>query len=176
MLPSARNDARFLIDLAFAQPEMHVASPRGPLDPTAALPTWPVESQVIFKPLPSSYVAAEESIFDASYTAGEYVPVSRVREAYAGGPKAWDAEIKRLITVEPGAAYNQFITSDLIWRKFDTTFMMAESLLFFEPTFRFYLRELFLKAVDDGIGYLELRVNFLTESVRRPPGGVASAG
>jgi hypothetical protein len=100
-----RNDATFLIDLAFAQPEMHVASPLGPLDASAALPTWPVESQVTFKPLPSSYVAPEGSIFDATYRAGDYVPVSRVREAYAGGPTAFDAEIKRLITVEPGTAY-----------------------------------------------------------------------
>lgn len=41
--------------------------------------------------------------------------------------------------------------------------MMAESLLFFEKIYRPYLRQLFLKAVDDGISHLELRVNFLTE-------------
>jgi adenosine deaminase CECR1 len=146
---------------------MHVASPFGPISASDPLPTWPLESQLSFKALPRSYIAPSSTVFDVSYKAGDWIPVSRVRDAYEGGASAFDTEIERLITIAPGTAYDEFNTSDKIWTKFGSTFITAEGLLFFEPTYRAYLRQLILTAVDDGISYLELRVNFLSKSV--PP-------
>lgn len=43
--------------------------------------------------------------------------------------------------------------------------MRLQGLLFFEKVYRPYLRQLFLTAVQDGVSYLELRVNFLAPTM-----------
>lgn len=151
-------DASFLYKTALEYPNMHirVSSPF-----TSASASFPVPQ---FKPLSSEATAQNASAVDLtsdSYIPESWVPLSTARREFRfGGPEAFDKWIIGSMTINPREAYVDYNTSVKIWEKFRSTFGVAGGIIRYEPILKAYMRQVLLSSIEDGISYVELRVNF----------------
>ncbi|CCM04405.1 uncharacterized protein FIBRA_06582 [Fibroporia radiculosa] len=149
--------ARVLLKLALEQPAMHVraANRITPNNLRATLPE--------FKALPQDQWTSLASLTEDSYVPNEYVPLHKARQNFdqsLGGPEAFDDWVVSALEINPSEAYGTHNTTAKIWAKFTSTFMVSGNLCHFLPLWRKYVREFLLSSVDDGISYVEPRINF----------------
>ncbi|KAH8826921.1 hypothetical protein DL96DRAFT_1669676 [Flagelloscypha sp. PMI_526] len=115
----------------------------------------------------SSSLASTSSLTDASYKPGSWIPLKQAREQFStslGGPEAFDKWVLSTFTIAPNEAYNT------IWVKFISTFRAVHGLIHFEPIFAEYVREFIRSSIEDGISYIEVRMNFWYKFIRRANG------
>ncbi|KAH9932261.1 Metallo-dependent hydrolase [Fomitopsis serialis] len=149
-----------LIRLALAQPAMHVRVPTR-LTASNIKATLPQ-----FKALPPASSSALSSLTSPTYGGGEWVPLHLARETFdesLGGPGGFDSWVKRTLTINPSEAYGTHNTPTKIWAKFTSTFLISHHLVYYIPIWEQYIREFILSSVEDGISYVEARINFLAK-------------
>lgn len=147
-----------LLKLALAQPAMHVRAPTH-LTASNIKATLPK-----FKALPPAASSTLSSLTSPTYGGSEWVPLHLARERFdesLGGPGGFDSWVKRALTINPSEAYGTHNTPTKIWAKFTSTFMTCHNLIYYFPIFEQYVREFILSSIEDGISYVEARVNFL---------------
>ncbi|KZT26495.1 adenosine deaminase-related growth [Neolentinus lepideus HHB14362 ss-1] len=150
-------NTRTLLRLALQQPHMHVRVPSV------------LNSSSIKTMLPEFSVCPEEewsslpSLADASYSPGEWVKIQQARRSFPpelGGPQGFDDWVIGCLTINPAEAYGTHRTTDKIWKKFTDTFRVSIGLIRYQPIWSQYIKEFFLASVEDGISYIEARINF----------------
>jgi len=150
-------NAADLLKIALEEPAMHVkVSTR--LTASSLASTLPT-----FRGLNPSEFSDELSITSSTYVPGTWVQIRRARENFSvafGGPEAFDTWVIGAITINPREAYETHNTVKKIWEKFESTFEIAEGLTTFFPLWRKYLKEFFLSSIEDGISFIETRLNF----------------
>ncbi|EPQ58065.1 adenosine deaminase-like growth [Gloeophyllum trabeum ATCC 11539] len=148
-------NVRTLLRLALQHPAFHI---RVPASLTAAsLKTTLPE----VRPRPKAEWSALSSLRDAA--AGEWVPLQQARANFdpaLGGPEGFDDWVVGHLTINPAEAYGTHKTTDKIWEKFANTFRVASGLIRYAPIWYPYIREFFRTSIDDGISYIEVRINF----------------
>ncbi|KAJ7510093.1 hypothetical protein B0H11DRAFT_2152419 [Mycena galericulata] len=142
-------NAEFVLKLALEHPALHVrvAEPLSALNISKILPEFRALSENMFT---SSGVA----LTDASYSPNTWVSLKIAREGFdsaLGGPDAFDKWT---------APYQTHNTVNKIWEKFTSTFRVSEGLIRFSPVWRKYIYEFFRSSVEDGVSYVEVRINF----------------
>ncbi|KAJ6525674.1 adenosine deaminase-like growth [Mycena capillaripes] len=151
-------NAEFVLQLALEQPALHVRTtqPLSALNISKILPE--------FKPLPKEmFTDSDVTLTDSSYTPGSWVALKKARQSFdpaLGGPEGFDKWVIGGMTINPSEAYQTHNTVNKIWEKFISTFAVSTGLIRFGPVWEQYIYEFFRSSVEDGISYLEVRVNF----------------
>ncbi|CAL1705236.1 unnamed protein product [Somion occarium] len=168
-------NARTLLKLALGHPNLHVRTSRN-LSFTNLTSTIPE-----FRPFVTS-PSSSFGLTDENYAPGEWVSIHRARESFherLGGPAGFDKWFIDSLMINPSEAYEKYNTTSKIWRKFRSTFEVssvrlhlspvhiqlynlevAQELIRYAPIFRGYLHEFLKSSVEDGISYIEARINF----------------
>ncbi|CAE6486001.1 unnamed protein product [Rhizoctonia solani] len=160
-------DAKFLYQTALEYPRMHI---RTSSTITSGL-SLPLPQ---FKPLASDFCAQyanAPSLTSPDYVPGSWVPLRRARDEFAyGGPEEFDKWVVGSMMINPKEAYVDYNTSVKIWEKFATTFRVAGGMIRYEPVMKQYMRQVMLSSIEDGISYVELRINFFYKLAIREDG------
>ncbi|XP_006457908.1 hypothetical protein AGABI2DRAFT_176461 [Agaricus bisporus var. bisporus H97] len=150
---------RTLLELALKEPSIHVRVPIR-LTPTNISSTLP-----IFLPLPvESRQSIGTSISSSDYIPNAWVHIAKARETFdraLGGPKGFDDWVIGALTVNPSEAYGTYNTVTKIWKKFQSTFSVAvrQGLSSVSSLLHEYFRLFFIASINDGISYVELRID-----------------
>jgi len=151
-------NASFLLQLALQQPAIHVRASKF-IDERSISSTLPE-----FRALSRDQFSDSASLTEVSYPSNEWVSIRKARESFdaeLGGPHGFDKWVIGALTINPNEAYNIHNTVAKIWKKFSNTFITSDGLIRFTPIWAEYIREFFITSIDDGISYVEARINFL---------------
>ncbi|KAG8861949.1 hypothetical protein FRB96_002392 [Tulasnella sp. 330] len=162
-------DARFLLKEALKHDQMHVRTSTV-ISADSLINTPPVFSAL---PLRHTEGVSSLTLSHPEYIGGDWVPIQRARDGFPvelGGPEGFDRWVISTLMIDPKEAYEKYNTSKKIWGKFGSTFNIARGLLGFEPVLEAYFRELLLSSINDGISYVEVRINFLQKTMIRANG------
>ncbi|KAF9469287.1 hypothetical protein BDZ94DRAFT_1303779 [Collybia nuda] len=155
-------NSEFLLKLALQQPALHVKVPQ-----TITLSN--VDSILPeFRALPLDQYSNALSVTETSYEPGTWVSIQNARAAFdpsLGGPTGFDKWVIGALMINPTEAYNTHSTIAKIWEKFTSTFIVSAGLIRFAPIFPEYIREFFKTSIEDGIMYIEARINFLYKTM-----------
>ncbi|KAG8769995.1 hypothetical protein FRC12_004588 [Ceratobasidium sp. 428] len=151
-------DAAFLYQTALEYPNMHIRVPSA-INSTST--PFPLPQ---FKPLSLELTNQHKdatSLTSPSYEPNSWVPLSTARQNFQfGGPEAFDKWIIGSMMINPKEAYVEYNTSVKIWEKFRSTFGVAGGIIRYGPILKRYMRQVLISSIEDGISYVELRVNF----------------
>ncbi|CCM05080.1 uncharacterized protein FIBRA_07287 [Fibroporia radiculosa] len=160
-------NVRVLIELALGQPALHVRSP-------ASLTANNIRAMIPeFKALPADQFSNLISLTDQAYPRGGWVPFYKARETFdpaLGGPAGFDDWVVRALMINPLEAYGTHNTTTKIWAKFTSTFRIGHPLVYFMPIWHEYIRRFIWSSIEDGISYVEARINFLAKYMTGPDG------
>ncbi|CAE6538392.1 unnamed protein product [Rhizoctonia solani] len=160
-------DAKFLYQTALEYPQMHIR-----VDSAITSDSSPPLPQ--FKPLAIDLCAEytnAPSLTSSEYVPGSWVPLHKARNEFAyGGPEGFDKWVVGTMMINPKEAYVDYNTSVKIWEKFVTTFRVAGGMIRYEPIMKRYMHQVMLSSIEDGISYVELRVNFFYKQGIREDG------
>nr|BAN05623.1 adenosine deaminase-like growth factor [Flammulina velutipes] len=151
-------DASYLLSLALKEPAIYVRANQTLTSNTfhTVLPE--------FKALTAELRTNDsKSLTDALYVANSWVPIQTARDNFdpsLGGPEAFDKWVLGAMTINPSEAYGTHNTVTKIWQKFGSTFIVAGGIIHYMPIYTQYIREFILSSIEDGISYVEPRVNF----------------
>ncbi|KAG6837260.1 hypothetical protein H0H93_012265 [Arthromyces matolae] len=157
-LPYATVNAKVLLELALKQSAIHVqVSERvTSTNISSLLPT--------FRALPPDEYSDACGITEETYVAESWVSLTNARQNFSadlGGPAGFDKWCIGTMMINPTEAYTTHNTIQKIWQKFTSTFRVSMGLINFTPIFSEYIREFLRSSIEDGISYVEARVNFL---------------
>ncbi|KAF8669690.1 adenosine [Rhizoctonia solani] len=159
-------DANFLYKEALKYPQMHI---RVDSAITSDSP-WPLPQ---FRPLTADSSAKNinaPSLASSDYILKSWVPLKRARGIFEYGKEAFDKWIVGAMMINPKEAYVDYNTSVKIWEKFGSTFRVAGGMIRYEPIMKEYMRQVLLSSIEDGISYVELRINFYYKLAIREDG------
>ncbi|KAK0483972.1 hypothetical protein IW261DRAFT_1675753, partial [Armillaria novae-zelandiae] len=151
-------NASFLYELGLQEPSIHIQVSQVINAQTlnTALPK--------FKALPAELHNIEAvSLTSPSYIPDSWISLAQAREQFdpvLGGPDGFDRWVLGCLTINPAEAYGTHNTVTKIWQKFTSTFRVADGLIHYAPIFTKYIREFIRSSIEDGILYVEPRVNF----------------
>ncbi|KAG8731680.1 hypothetical protein FRC10_001583 [Ceratobasidium sp. 414] len=148
-------DAAFLYKAALEYPNMHI---RISSAITSASTPFPLPQ---FKALSPELTAQHKNatlLTSTSYEPNSWVPLSTARRDFQfGGPEAFDKWIIGSMMINPREAYVDYNTS-------------VKGIIRYEPILKRYMRQVLLSSIEDGISYVELRVNFYHKTGIREDG------
>ncbi|KAF8349210.1 hypothetical protein F5887DRAFT_1059483 [Amanita rubescens] len=146
-------DPETLLSLALNHPAIHIRAE----NIKTICPT--------FKALPQAeYYADGPGVTNQAYTPNTFVTIQKARNTFdssLGGPKGFDNWICSAMTINPAEAYGTHNTIAKIWQKFGSTFMVSGGMIHYVPVYAEYIREFFKSSIEDGISYVEPRINFM---------------
>ncbi|KAF7363649.1 Brix domain-containing protein [Mycena sanguinolenta] len=151
-------NADFLLKIALEQPALHVRT-------TESLTALTI-SKILpeFKALPKElFTNSDVSLTHSSYVPNTWVSLTAARNNFdpaLGGPEGFDKWVVGAMTINPSEAYQTHNTVNKIWKKFSSTFQVSTGLIRFTPIWEQYIYEFFRSSVEDGISYVEARINF----------------
>ncbi|KAJ7085837.1 hypothetical protein B0H15DRAFT_887607 [Mycena belliarum] len=160
-------NAEFLLKLALQQPALHIRATESVsvLNMSKILPEFKALPQEMFN-------ESDTALTDSSYSSNTWVSLQKARESFdpdLGGPQGFDKWVIGAMTINPSEGksyrskdrtYQTHNTVNKIWEKFTSTFMVSTGLIRFEPVWRQYIHEFFRSSVEDGVSYVEVRINF----------------
>ncbi|KAG8933533.1 hypothetical protein FRC02_011644 [Tulasnella sp. 418] len=153
-------DARFLYNEALKHPQIHIRC-SGRISGAASLRSILPEFMAFPVPFTTGTIAV--SISDPKYEDNAWIPLAQARKEFSqelGGTESFDRWIIKSMTIDPEEAYKEYNNSKKVWKKFQSTFLVASNLVRYEPVLKAYFRELLLSSIEDGISYIEARVMF----------------
>lgn len=111
----------------------------------------------------SKAVKTDCSIWNESYTANTPVAVNQAADSFPdGGKKAFVEWIRSRVTITPSEHLSHHEGPNEVWRKFLSCFPILGSLIYYEPIFRKFIRNMCKQLLDDGVYYVDMRSAFYT--------------
>ncbi|KAI5821426.1 hypothetical protein BZA77DRAFT_299537 [Pyronema omphalodes] len=150
-------DMDWLLDHCLATKGMHMFSDR-PLT-TENLETADV--QFTFRP---ETVNSAASIYTNAYEPSSLVPVNVAADTFpsSGSPQdAFRAWFKSRTTITPDESMKHHEGINLIWAKFQSIFGVIQQIIYYEPIFRAFVREVLENVYDDGCSWADIRIAFV---------------
>lgn len=145
----------WILGQAFDLGNIHIKADRG-LDTVDALRSTPFTFSV-----PATPPSTSPSIWSAEYTPNTPVPLNQAADTFPSGNRAgfvaW-AKSRCSITPEESVSHHQ--GPNEIWRKFISTFMQIASIIYIQPIFRAYVRQLCRQLHEDNIQWADIRAEF----------------
>ncbi|RDA84554.1 hypothetical protein CP532_3760 [Ophiocordyceps camponoti-leonardi (nom. inval.)] len=96
-------------------------------------------------------------ITSTDYVPGTPVFVKAAASSFPGGKDGFVKYAMSKLVISPEQATHHELGVDQIWRRFQTLFGTAGTLLSYEPIVRTFYRQLFTRLVDDGVNWVEIR-------------------
>ncbi|KIY43531.1 adenosine deaminase [Fistulina hepatica ATCC 64428] len=158
-------DMKTLYRLALKHHAIHITVP------TRLTPLNMVQNLSTFRALPVGQFTTHTSLHDAPV--GSWVPLQAARQNFGeqfGGPEGFDKWVVSCMVITPNEAYGTHNTVKKIWERFISLFRVTDGLFLFAPIFKEYVREFFFTFINDGISYMEPRINFFIKTMVGPDG------
>jgi len=106
---------------------------------------------------------SDVSIWSEDYTANTPVPVNHAADSFPdGGKKAFIEWIRSRVSITPAEHLSHHEGPNEVWRKFMSCFPILGSLIYYEPIFRKFIRNMCKQLLDDGVYYVDMRSAFYT--------------
>jgi adenosine deaminase CECR1 len=98
------------------------------------------------------------SVWTAQYRPDTYLRLTKIADEFPeGGREGFLKWLKSRCTLSVEDSQEQHHGVDHIWRKFVKCFMVADTIIHYEPIFRVFLRRLMRELKADGVNWAELR-------------------
>ncbi|TVY34895.1 Adenosine deaminase [Lachnellula subtilissima] len=103
----------------------------------------------------------EKSIWSSEYNPGTPVLLTEAADAFPnGGRVEFIAWLKSRTTITNTESIEHHHGVDAVWRKFTSCFSILNTIIFYEPIFRLFMRRLMKQLLDDGVKWIDLRLAF----------------
>ncbi|KAG8217611.1 Metallo-dependent hydrolase [Butyriboletus roseoflavus] len=149
--------ARTLLDIALRYPTIHISSPE-PI--TSANITF---TRPNLRPTPTNLIASITSLTDLAYHPDSWIPLVTARERFdstLGGPDGFDRWLISKMSINPSDAYTTHNNNIRIWDVFRSATELTRSLVYHFPIWGEYIRQFLQETFEDGVSYVEARINF----------------
>ncbi|KAI9753565.1 MAG: 18S rRNA pseudouridine methyltransferase [Chaenotheca gracillima] len=151
-------DQDWLFEQALTTEGIHLSSPT-PLCSASQLETSQFRFVFAKNPTP-----AKASIWTEAYEGGSLIPAAVAADGFPDGGRAgflsWLTR-RCAITSEESIQHHHGL--DAIWARFQSTFRIIGSILFYEPIYRAAMARMFRQLLEDGVRWVDLRVAFVFE-------------
>ncbi|KIJ35772.1 hypothetical protein M422DRAFT_34557 [Sphaerobolus stellatus SS14] len=148
-------DTEVLFRIALKHSAIHVRVP-GPLAADAAFRPLPE-----FWALPVSQFGIAADIASSDYVGGTWIPLREARDRCSLGAEVFDDWVIGSMRVNSTEAYKTHNSATKVWQKFFSTFVVSKvSLILFKPVYEEYVYEFLRSSIEDGIMYVEARIDF----------------
>ena len=102
------------------------------------------------------------SVWIEDYQAKQLVPVKVAANTFPdGGRKGFRAWLDNRCTITQDESLNHHHGVDAVWRKFQSTFPILDSMIFYEPIFRAAVQRLLHQLLEDGLRWADFRIAFI---------------
>ncbi|CZR53108.1 related to cecr1 protein [Phialocephala subalpina] len=148
-------DFDYLFDVLLEERGMHIHCVT-PLDTKVAREGAPIK----FK-----FCKAEKgsgmSIWSSDYKSDTPILLSKAVEAFPeGGRTGFLAWLKDRCTITNTESIEHHHGVDAVWRKFSSVFTILNTIIFYEPIFRKFMRRMMAQLLADGVKWVDLRLAF----------------
>lgn len=165
-------DFDYLYDVLLKTPGMHIQSP-SPLATATALESSAFKFQ-FFKAEKGMFTPGSEHRhlliicpgIDTSIWSPEYIPdapvlLTKAADAFPdGGRNGFLSWLKDRTTITHNESIEHHHGVDAVWRKFQSCFTILNSVIFYEPIFKLFMRRMMQQLVADGVKWVDLRLAF----------------
>ena len=102
------------------------------------------------------------SIWSEGYVAKRLVPVRIAADTFPeGGRTGFKGWLENRCTITQEESLNHHHGVDAVWKKFQSSFPILGSMIFYEPIFRASLQRLLRQLLEDGLQWVDFRVAFV---------------
>ncbi|RCI08393.1 hypothetical protein L249_8866 [Ophiocordyceps polyrhachis-furcata BCC 54312] len=124
-------------------------------------------ASIAFSHINTTTAAGNVAITSTDYVPGTPVFVQAAASSFPGGEQAFVRYAMSKLVISPEQATHHELGVDHIWRRFETLFGTAATLLSYEPIVRTFYRQLFARLVDDGVNWVEIRAGGVRKKLIR---------
>lgn len=150
-------DVDWLVDRLLSTPGMHLHSPE-PLHGPEALE----RAAILFTFAKSSGGGDAPSIWTADYRPSSLVPVTAAADSFPdGGRGGFASWVRGRCTITRREGLDHHHGPDTVWRKFRASFAILDSIIYYEPIFRPFVRRMCQQLLEDGVRWVDLRAAFV---------------
>ncbi|EFQ93002.1 hypothetical protein CFE70_010690 [Pyrenophora teres f. teres 0-1] len=111
----------------------------------------------------SKHAKSDMSIWNQTYAGNTPVPVNQAADSFPdGGKKAFIEWVRSRVTITASEHLSHHEGPNEVWRKFMSCFPILGSLIYYEPIFRKFIRNMCKQLLDDGVYYVDMRSAFFT--------------
>jgi len=110
----------------------------------------------------SKAAKTDVSMWTDAYVANTPVPVNTAASTFPDGKEAFVEWIRSRVTITAAEHLSHHEGPNEIWRKFISCFPILGSLLYYEPIFRKFIRNMCKQLLNDGVFYVDMRAAFYT--------------
>ncbi|KAM3074550.1 hypothetical protein ACMFMG_007980 [Clarireedia jacksonii] len=101
------------------------------------------------------------SIWSSKYETGSFVPVADAADAFPNDSrKGFITWLKSRCTITDTESIEHHHGVDAVWRKFASCFMILNTIIFYEPIFRAFMKRMMQQLFEDGVRWVDLRLAF----------------
>jgi adenosine deaminase CECR1 len=101
------------------------------------------------------------SIWTEDYVPNSAILVTEAAESFPnGGRKGFLAWLKDRLTITNTESIEHHQGVDAVWRKFSSVFTILNTIIFYEPIFRLFMRRMMQQLLADGVKWVDLRLAF----------------
>lgn len=106
--------------------------------------------------------ASAETLWSSSYQANSWIPLKRAAETFP--ERATTGFLKYIIdrcSITPEESLKHHYGTNDVWDKFQKCFPILNSVIYYEPILRKFLRRMFTQMAEDGVQWVDLRSAFV---------------
>ncbi|KAJ9656708.1 hypothetical protein H2201_008467 [Coniosporium apollinis] len=149
-------DLDWAIEKAFDTEGMHIYAPKG-----LATAADRLKAPFFFTYAKAS-ASSDTSVWTESYNPESLVSLAAAAESFPdGGKEGFVTWVKSRCTITEAESLKHHHGINDVWQKFTSTFPILGSLLYYEPIFRPFIRNMCQQLLDDGVRWVELRAAFV---------------
>jgi adenosine deaminase CECR1 len=101
------------------------------------------------------------SIWDQNHASGTPVLLTKAADSFPhGGTAGFLAWLKKRCTITNTESIEHHHGVDAVWRKFSSVFTILNTIIFYEPIFRAFMRRMMQQLLADGVKWVDLRLAF----------------
>jgi adenosine deaminase CECR1 len=103
----------------------------------------------------------EKSIWSSGYIPNTPTLLTKAVESFPnGGRSGFLAWLKSRCTITNIESIEHHHGVDAVWRKFSSVFTILNTIIFYEPIFRSFMRRMMQQLLADGVKWIDLRLAF----------------
>jgi adenosine deaminase CECR1 len=151
----AMADLDFVFAKALSTSGMHIYSSEALFTPSA------LQKSPVFFQFSRSTPQNTVSIWSPEYQPSTLVPLSAAADDFPnGGRDGFLLWIKDRCSITARESLDHNHGPNAVWQKFKSTFGILGSIIYYEPIFRAFVREMCRQLLDDGIRWVDVRAAF----------------
>jgi adenosine deaminase CECR1 len=104
---------------------------------------------------------SEKSIWSSDYVPNTPTLLTKAADSFPnGGRSGFLTWLKDRCTITNAESVEHHHGVDAVWRKFSSVFTILNTIIFYEPIFRSFMRRMMQQLLADGVKWIDLRLAF----------------